>query len=522
MRYTNIDAIYVRHDPIPVNDRNLKFILSAVMFATIAAIVYILCTRHGIGILPDSIRYMGIDENPYDAPFYPWMLIAISAAGPGMVYSAKILGFITIIFNSVAIWYILQRVTGKYLYANIGAAIIIFSPQYIYQHSIAMSEPLFISFILLACLSIMKYFENSQRIWLLACGTATGLGALTRFTAPPLGAAIAVVLLLVPRYPLSRRIVDALLVGAVSGAIFFGWVLLSEVLEGRSTGRPLAFYGNMDGQAWLASLESLAAWLTPSQIPMILRIGVWCLFLTGSACLLVWHSRRALNQAHEGQAASQLLALVLGLFFPFYMGFMVLATSVEANLALTGRYAFPAYVTTVMMLTILLAETEAARGYIRNIHWVFAVLALCILAGNIIRTSARTHDAYANGIGYASRSWAQSPVLRAARGLPANATIFSNGADVMGFMLGRRVNYIPARVQPRTGVDDPRNPFPKQVAAMKQRMEAGNAFIVFVDHIDWRFYLVSEADLKRLLNLRLVDRERDGRIYTLSPTAARE
>src|SRR3546814_13371992 len=76
---------------------------------------------------------------------------------------------------------------------------------------------------------------------------------LVRFTAPPLGAAIAICLLINPRHPLRQRILDACRIAVVSGSIFVLWTFASEALVGRSTGRPLQFYGNMDSDAWMSS-----------------------------------------------------------------------------------------------------------------------------------------------------------------------------------------------------------------------------------------------------------------------------
>src|SRR3546814_9457230 len=79
---------------------------------------------------------------------------------------------------------------------------------------------------------------------------------LVRFTAPPLGAAIAICLLINPRHPLRQRILDACRIAVVSGSIFVLWTFASEALVGRSTGRPLQFYGNRS-EEHTSELQSL-------------------------------------------------------------------------------------------------------------------------------------------------------------------------------------------------------------------------------------------------------------------------
>src|SRR3546814_14154863 len=99
--------------------------------------------------------------------------------------------------------------------------------------------------------------------------------------APPLGAAIAICLLINPRHPLRQRILDACRIAVVSGSLFVLWTFASEALVGRSTGRPLQFYGNMDSDAWMSRLAALVAWLLPVQLPIEARITVFSLALAG-------------------------------------------------------------------------------------------------------------------------------------------------------------------------------------------------------------------------------------------------
>src|SRR3546814_8081508 len=87
--------------------------------------------------------------------------------------------------------------------------------------------------------------------------------------------------------------------------------------------------------------------------------------------------------------------------------------------------------------------------------------------------------------------------MRAVAALPADAVIYSNGPDVIAYVLKRRAHSIPRRFDLRTELDDPTYPFQQQLAQLRRDLDNGNTFIVFWDQIDFRFYLISEGDLQR-------------------------
>ncbi|WP_203423936.1 glycosyltransferase family 39 protein [Sinorhizobium sp. BG8] len=475
--------------------------------------LFLFNTYQGIGVLPDSTRYMGLDQNPYDAPLYAWMLQGLAATGLGMALAAKLLGIVFVCANTALVWHILVRATGRYGYALAGTALLVISPQFVMLHSTAMSEPLFILMLLSTLLALLCYLETEKRTWLVVSAVALGLAALTRFTAPPLGAAIAIALLLNRRHGFKRRLEDVILFGFVSAVIFMGWVLLSQLTAGQSIGRELAFHGNMGLRQWLRSLEALTAWLLPDDVPFALRIVVLTGFLGTLAVLTVAQVRETLRRKAGAKVIDALLPLILGLFFFFYLGFMVLSTSIEANLSLNGRYAFPIFVMTLLLATIVLAHFSKSSGIWKLLHHGLVALAVVVAASSLLRTSVRSYAAYESGIGYASVLWSNSPTLEAVKKLPAEAVIYSNGADVIAFRLERPVFYIPKYVDLRTGEKDPNKPFEVQVEELRAGLTAGTAYVVFFDAVNWRFYLATEDDLKQRLFLNELVSEKDGRIY---------
>jgi hypothetical protein len=500
----------------------LTYWAGSVFFILLSAVIFLVNTRYGIGILVDSIRYMGISEVPYDAPLYPWLLQLVSLSGASLEFGAKALGLIFVCMNTALIWHLLVRATRKYHYAAFGTALIVLSPQFVTQHANAMSEPPFLLFLLLTLLALLHYFQSERRTWLVASAVALGLATLTRFTAPPLGAAVALCLLLNPRHGVARRFSDAAIFAAVSAFIFLLWLIISQMMVGHSIGRELRFHGNMGIPEWLSSIGVLTAWLLPDKIPFVVRVVASVGFFVAGAWLTFVHSRQALQRARDAKAVDALLPTILGLFFIFYMAFMVLSTSIEANLSLTGRYAFPAYVTTILMMTVVLAHFGGSSGLTKWLHHGLVLLFILVLGSHVLRTTSRSQEAYRSGTGFVSLTWLNSPTLQFLRELPAGTPIYSNGQDVIAFALKRKSHSIPLRIQLRTGLEDPNNTFEMQFQNLRNALANEGAYIAIFDNIDWRFYLATEAELKQHLPLDQIATESDGRIYVMSKTPKKE
>ena len=488
--------------------------IDIVLLLIAAAAMFVLSTRHGIGILPDSTRYMSLVDDPYDAPVYAWLLEAGTWLGATLGQTAYALALFFLCGNVWLIWRMLDGATQSRAAAAFGTALALFCPVFLGEQTVAMSEGPFIFSILITLFALLRYWKTERRIWLLWCGIGIGVSTLVRFTAPPLGAAIALILLITPRHPFMRRVADAATVGVAGAVIFLGWTVLSQLAVGRSIGRELAFHGHIDAQRWWWSLDSMTSMLLPTQVPLIARAAVLIALVAGGAVLCIWQAGRALREAAVPQQGARLLGLTLGLFFVCYMAFLYLAFALEANQHYTTRYLLPVYVTSVIMVTILLAEAAGAAGWIRQLRRGLIVLAVVVLAGHLVRSVDRVRDAYADGVGFANARWVNSPVVRAAGQLPRDAIIYTNGPDALAWLLQRRVRMTPHAVHWRTNQPDPLNPLPAQMARARADLAEGKTYFVMLDGIDWRHYLVTEGELKTQLGLKLVRQEKDGRIYT--------
>lgn len=479
----------------------------------ITELIFILNTARGIGILPDSIRYMSLSPTPYDAPLYPWLLRAIVATGMRLNSGAQVIGFVLAGANTLLIWFFLLNGARSVVIATVGTALVILSPQYVGLHAVAMSEPLFLFTLFLTTVAFLLYLTTERHLWLILSGILLGTTMLVRFTAAPLGAAFAIILLLDRRSASRNRLRNLFVLSGVSASIFFTWVIASKLTTGHAVGRDLAFHGNADLGRWTDGFMILCNYLLPSQAPDILRIFLFFFVLVATAWLCFPKINSFISTGNVD--LDNIIPLTFGLFSVTYILFLIISIEVEANLNLNSRYALPFYVSIVITATSALFEREGHGNATSLIRRTLMAIGLLVVSSHALRTAIMTKENYHHGIGFASHSWATSPTVGAVKALPPDATILSNAPDTLNYLTGRKTNFIPFVVQRRTGLEDLSNPLPQQLNNIREYLRERNTYIVFLDRVDWRFYLISENDLRKSIKLKMVRQERDGRIYAL-------
>jgi hypothetical protein len=114
------------------------------------------------------------------------------------------------------------------------------------------------------------------------------------------------------------------------------------------------------------------------------------------------------------------------------------------------------------------------------------------------------------GLGYAAKTWQQSPIIERVKALPRAIAIYTNGPDAIYIFTGRVVKPLPAKASDSTGLTN--NNYVSEMTIMGQRVHAKEAVLVYLSALP-RSEFPTERELREALPLRLIERVSDGSIY---------
>jgi hypothetical protein len=490
------------------------FILAVILLAVVS-LVYLASTARGIGILPDSVAYMRIGAARHFAPLYTWLLQATTQTGIEITTAAWLLNGLLYVANTWLILKLLVMARLGTVAAALGTSLIVLHPVFVEFHAVAMTEPLFFAFALSSVVLFLRLLQQKSETRAAVVGGVIGLGMLTRFAAAPLLPTFAAVRLVAGGGDIKKRAIDCALMIGVCALVFAAWLITSEATTGQSTGRSFELRGEPDAAFWLRTIGSAATMLLPGAVDPSLRIAFLAVVVAAVTLVLTARARSWLRLTSDERAEPEAaLPIVFGLLSIFYAALLIATVFIQYKLNLTGRFLLPLYV--FVALAALTAFGAAGKNDLfptRALAFALAGLAFAIGASNLARTAAFTIAANKSGLGYSHSMWSTSPVLAAAARLPVGATIYSNAPDLIEFRLKRSARYLPARINHLSGRDDGPETFAEQTDAMRRKLESENAYVVLVDGVDWRYYLISGKDI--LVSMPVVEEETlsDGRIY---------
>ena len=485
----------------------------------------------GIGVGYDSVFYLSSAENLLDGrglswplggdelkplthypPLYPLTLAGLGLIGFELVQGARLLAAVLFGTNIVILGWLVYRNSESWQAALAAAILAIVSPILIDIHFMAMTEPLFLFFLLASLAFLGEYMRRARNGYLIFAGITAGLANITRYIGLSIVITGFLLIILMRHVSWRQRFYKAGWYVGLSMIPLSIWYLRNYLLSGSITNRSLMYhpltYSNLQSGAYTASI-----WLLPPSVPFRIRLVVVLIMLLAVTGLLFWRGRKILR-ARTGQNPTDVHNLwLVGLLIAYILIYGLLLffslTLVDASTRLNVRILSPAYTVSFLLVFVIFG-----LGWFKLSRWRFvphaiAGLWVILLASYFFRSVDILHTMRTEGRGFTGRVWQTSETVAAVKELEPGGILYSTEALPLYFLTSRPAYWVPEKINPLESriVED----YGEQIASMRQRLKHPQSALVIFTNSFKRTELPPEEEITSGLTLSV--ETNDGAIY---------
>jgi hypothetical protein len=489
-------------------------VAAAAGLSVCGAIVVLLATHWGIGTSVDSIAYLqgaralaagtGEPALVQHAPLYSFLLAGGAALGLDPMDGARWLNAFTLGANIYLVGFLIRgAVTNAPWLSVLGSALMLVLSPMLVVHVTALSEPVFLTCILVAFWLLSRYLDEPSTGRLLSAAAVMSLALLARYAgaAAVLTGAIGI-LAMAPR-PLPARIRSGIVFCAVAVLPMAAWMVRNMLVASTVTGRELAFHPFDRGHVWQA-LYTMSGWLLiPPSAPNIIRFAVW-LGLAGLVSVVAVRAVRAATPVPT-------LVRVLALFIVTYGAFLIASISfLDANTPLDDRILLPVLAIALVLGAYVLDSWWPSLRRAPLLAGAVMTIVLLLVAGHGVKAAEVAVRGYERGWGFTSADWRQSPTLARLAELDPDVPVYSNAPEIV-YLHARR----DARGLPRTRFlmnQQPNQAFGAEMEAVAETVRASCGVVAYLRNLSQQS-MPGEAETGERLSLDLLAETPDGVIW---------
>jgi hypothetical protein len=494
--------------------------LLTVLLAVTVAGTLIATSRYGMGLTPDSVRYLhGADSlahgHGYTAggdaitdfpPGYSFLLSLLERVGFDGLDAARLLSVVCFV-TTVALGYVLLRRHVQNHDVLIGGTVLIACSAVLLQiYDKALSEHAFLVVLLLFVLAAETLLDRPRDLRLLAVMAGLVWAAFYLRYAGVFLVVVGALLIVISEWSggsseHARSLVRAGVWSAVALAAPAVWMVRNvNAGSGPMGSRSAAADSYFANTAHSAS--EFSTWLATDGAPAPLRSLLFAALVIGVVVLLVLLAQGKVTPPAHVRSLLPLLVVVVA-----YVVYLVVSSSLVAIASINTRLMVPVYIPIVVIGAWFF---EWVRSQLGSVPWRRAVNAAAIAwlvlnvgwFGVVAVRSARDGAG-----GYATRHWHGSAIMSDVRKLDFSLPTYSNAPDAIWLFTGHDIRPSVARTafhsEEQTGK---LQSFVEDVAC------AGHATLVWFQP-NPRPYLYTPEQLGRQLVLTPVARRDDGIIY---------
>ena len=479
--------------------KRLVLLLTLGLIAAAGAYLIWVATPEGAGLSDDSIAYIAgarsllagdgyreawLESNQpvtHFPPVFSGTLALAGLLGINPINAAWLINVLLFGVNAALLGILGWRMTKSAAAGIILALLFVVNDSLLRVHVMAMSEPLFLFFSLLAFLCFDMYFMKEKPAWLVLTGLLTSLAYLTRYSGLALIATFAISLVLLEE-TWRKRVTSMLVFLAGVMPLLLAWSIRNRLVAGNATNRTLIWHP-VTGGTLEQGLRTFSEFLVPIEelrrelfkTPEIF-VAILLLILLGIlAWILVGGLRRFFKPSTQ---MPEVIGFTNGLYIFGYMAAVLFSISFfDASTPLKVRILAPAY----LPLLLLLTGAGVWLWKRRPQAWRAVVIGLMlVIFGAAVTGQARTvGELSKGGQGYASFKWYDSKVMDYLKTLHGDIVIYTNEPGAVYLYTGYGCRVLPERVDPVTGLawDN----FEAGVAIIRQDVLSGWAMLVVFD-----------------------------------------
>ncbi len=491
------------------------FVALTIALACFAAAILYASLPWGIGVSPDSVAYMkaagklaeGFEYTHiprYWPPGYPLYLTAIMLVVPEMTQAALYGQLLLFPVNTALVALVVWRAAGvdtlaARITALVSALLFAIHPAVLLVHQYALSEALFVFFLLAGLLACLNLSEHSGKAaFFFAALTVSGL-PFVRFAGMafmPFFAAYVYFMVHAKSEQPASRLRSALAFFLISITPFCLYIALNLVFWGEPTNREFAYHP-INATHWSALWQVVREWFLSPGPDHISLVPMAC------AALLVM----LLIASRQAPVARRVLVAGLALALIGYIAFLLVSISlVDAHVPLDRRILVPGFV--LMIITSALAAHAVSSD--RRFWPVIGLPLALLLAGFASNAAVHVSQTQAFGLGYNSRFAAESALLKLAAERSEGTRVYTNAGDYLFLHTGLESRALPKLYNVHTL--ERNDEFVVQMSKVVEEVDTGVAVVVWFSGFDYRQYYPAPALLEGQFGLRSED-GLDGRLY---------
>lgn len=493
-------------------------ILITILGITGIGIILLVTHNYGAGLSPDSTAYIAVARNMAEGkgflmsngdPFILWPPLFPALLGAvdylfriDPLISARIINSILfglIVYLSGVLF--LKKLTSSISFAFLCTIYIITSNQLVEVSLWALTEPLFICFVLLYLIYFDSYLIKKDTTSLILLSFSVALACLTRYIGIILIITGIISILLFRKDYFKAKIQHLIIFIFVSCLPISIWMIRNFFLSGTLTGPRAPFSYTFD-QGLNFIFSTFLSWYIPGKITenglILILLSSVILLLFGINIKNIWKKERTLLL----NIGPVILFVIL-----YWIALIIFHSDVFEN-----RFSSPVFVPVTFLLCFFIEQlfkplTHRFKPNLVKIFLVFIIILLSLVS--VKRTISLAANYMENGgWGYNNKMWRNNETINYLlkhSPIISGRTIYTNDRSAIFILTNRVTQWAPRHEEWKTNeIFKLINMWPKEDMAL----------LVWFDNIRNK-YLFTINELQGVVNISEIIRLKDGTIYSV-------